>query len=861
MFVKKNVRAVLAAMMVVAFCGCDLWMNDWKGYLEYWSEAVMMGRVEVSGATFQTNDAGVQTLPLDATAKISGYVINPQGHALVENSIEINEPTLDGSATKNVADPTLISVLLENVTVAEHTTFTVNFTPERADNGIASTEPMSVTLQYNTPPAAPLRMNSDGNGGFEVVQAGGTWNADNDGNLYWKWPYTTTSDTEPNAVKWFSIDGTRHEASSCEEPNNRGIYYFQTGNKSVRIAAVDSEGIVGPSITSGVTVPAGEVIVYQITFNDDGGSGSNNPIPVVYGQELPAVTPPSRTGYTFGGYFTAQNGSGTQYYDGNGAGVKPWAEFSDVTLYAYWTANSYTITFDRAGGTGGSDSISVTYGGTPSSITLPSKAGYTFGGYYTAQNGSGTQYYDGTGAGVDSWAKFSDATLYAKWTANSYTITFNQNGGSGGTTSISVVYDGNPSQITPPSRTGYIFGGYYTAQNGGGTQYYNATGVGVKSWDVPSNTTLYAYWSEIQSISVTKQPTKRLYEEGETFDVAGLQVTATYANGKTQVLSTNDYTISHTNKTLARGAKQTITVTYKHDPSITATFTVNVGAKFHETPTRLPSGTDGTKGTSGIYVEFGDWPQGSKASDVNVDKNSEKTIGIHTYYLGSDGYWYYEKSTNAWFKVEPIKWRVLTTNYNSNYLLLAENVLESLIPYYKDRTNRTINGNTVKPNNYRYSTARVWLNGIFESGDKSSNDYQDRGFLQTAFTSDAQSKIVVTEVDNGEASTVAMGEPVKSNPNICDNTNDKIFLLSKKEASSYGFGGNTYKDPARIRMPTDYAGTEQTKWFLRSPKHDYTSDSYYIDESGSAYYGDYVNNNTKGIGIVPALCISANNIK
>ena len=71
MFVKKIVRAVLAAVMVVAFCGCDLWMNDWKGYLDYWSEAVLMGRVEVSGATFQTNDAGVQTLPLDATAKIS----------------------------------------------------------------------------------------------------------------------------------------------------------------------------------------------------------------------------------------------------------------------------------------------------------------------------------------------------------------------------------------------------------------------------------------------------------------------------------------------------------------------------------------------------------------------------------------------------------------------------------------------------------------------------------------------------------------------------------------------------------------------------------------------------------------------
>ena len=79
--------------------------------------------------------------------------------------------------------------------------------------------------------------------------------ADNDGNLYWKWPYTTTSDIEPNAVKWFSIDGVLYELKECAVSYNSGIYSKNTGNKSVKLAAVDSEGIVGPSITSGVTVP------------------------------------------------------------------------------------------------------------------------------------------------------------------------------------------------------------------------------------------------------------------------------------------------------------------------------------------------------------------------------------------------------------------------------------------------------------------------------------------------------------------------------------------------------------------------------------------------------------------------------
>ena len=463
MFVKKIVRAVLAATLMVALCGCDLWMSDWKGYLDYWSEAVMMGRVEVSGATFQTNDAGVQTLPLDATAKISGYVINPQGHALVESSIEIDDPTLDGSATKNVADPTLISVLLQNVTVAEHTTFTVNFTPERADNGIASMETMSVTLQYNTPPAAPLRMNSDGNGGFEVVQAGSTWNADNDGNLYWKWPYTTTSDTEPNDVEWFSIDGVLYELRECAVPNNSGIYSKNTGNKSVKLAAVDSEGISGPSITSGVTVPAGEVIVYQITFNKNGGSGGSDSSSAVYGGIPSSITPPSRSGYTFEGYYTAQNGGGTPYYDETGTGVVSWAESSDTILYAKWRANSYTITFNQNGGSGGTDSCDIIYGGTPSRITVPSRTGYTFEGYYTTQSG-GDKYFNADGSyAKGTWNETSEKTLYAQWSAGTYTITFDAAGGTfNSTTTQTVTY---PSKISAPStkpvKHGKRFVGWY----------------------------------------------------------------------------------------------------------------------------------------------------------------------------------------------------------------------------------------------------------------------------------------------------------------------------------------------------------------------------------------------------------------
>lgn len=77
-----------------------------------------------------------------------------------------------------------------------------------------------------------------------------------------------------------------------------------------------------------------------------------------------------------------------------------------------------------------------------------------------------------------------------------YVVTLDEQGGHGGDTSVLVTYAQDMPQIEIPTRTGYIFGGYYDGTNGSGTQYYNADGTGVsgKTWDKTSNATLYAKW-------------------------------------------------------------------------------------------------------------------------------------------------------------------------------------------------------------------------------------------------------------------------------------------------------------------------------------------------------------------------------
>lgn len=105
-----------------------------------------------------------------------------------------------------------------------------------------------------------------------------------------------------------------------------------------------------------------------------------------------------------------------------------------ATLTAEWQPNTYTITLNnRSATTPGTTAYYEKYAtanykdrgctGVITSINKPTKKGYTFGGYYTGTDGSGTQYVDSNGVVRSSSTTFTkDTTLYAKWTANSYTL-------------------------------------------------------------------------------------------------------------------------------------------------------------------------------------------------------------------------------------------------------------------------------------------------------------------------------------------------------------------------------------------------------------------------------------------------------
>ena len=414
------------------------------------------------------------------------------------------------------------------------------------------------------------------------------------------------------------------------------------------------------------------------------------------------------------------------------------------------------------------------------------------------------------------------------------------------------------------------------------------------------------YLRQLLSITVTP-PTRTVYSVGESFDSTGMVVTVTYDDGEPREVT--NWTTDFAKVTSVKGVNKNVTVSYREgDVETTDTFTVDVASyQFTETVQDVDSSYTGTM-SGGTYKKFGDWPQTIKATGVTVDKTKSRQMGMFTAYLGSDGNYYVEAEERAygsgseykysdgnsagqdgtseqWFKVEPIVWRVLTDNYlvpgengtkieSGNALLLAENILTGGIPYYVDNSNRTIGSATVYANNYKYSTIRAWLNGSYETDDIQEKNYEGKGFLQTAFTAEAQKLIESTQVDNSAQSTNPNSNANQwnsgENPYACANTEDKIFLLSGQEATTEGYGFAAYyaygQGNTRIRVTTDYAkatGAYQSGtagdgglWWLRSPGYSDEDGGRLISDGGNADYNYGFSVSSMKVGVVPALSIS-----
>ena len=217
---------------------------------------------------------------------------------------------------------------------------------------------------------------------------------------------------------------------------------------------------------------------FIVHFDAAGGSTGTSQIRAYCGRAIGQLPVPTKEYYTFEGWYTAASG-GTQITSSTKVTTA-----SNHTIYAHWTPNTYTVSYNANGGSVSPTSNTVTYGGTLGTLPTPTRTGYTFDGWFTKVSG-GTQCTSST-----ILTAASNITIYAHWTANPYTVAYDANGGTGAPSSQTKYHDTALTlSSTKPTRTGYTFQGWATSATATSAEYQPGG-----SYKQNKAVTLYAVW-------------------------------------------------------------------------------------------------------------------------------------------------------------------------------------------------------------------------------------------------------------------------------------------------------------------------------------------------------------------------------
>lgn len=318
---------------------------------------------------------------------------------------------------------------------------------------------------------------------------------------------------------------------------------------------------------------------YTVTFNSQGGLPDTATMTVGSGSKITKPTPPTKAGCEFVGWYKDEVCSSAWNFDSDTVS-------GNTTLYAKWKPTVHIVTFDADGGSEVSNQ-EVEYGKTVNKPTDPTKEGYVFAGWYAVSNGMmDTDEFNFE----DNHIKF-DLTLKAKWTPETYTITWAPNGGkwtddntltarsehhSYGDTITApdhpvcndVLHDENGDPIPGAGEGGIIhkhyFAGWSTAKDG---DVLNTVP------KVTESATYYAIWDNANHWKLTANPNYdggpvKKYWTGRQGDTTGITVLEPERTGHT-------FVGWYTDKDCTTGNEFTKPKNLTNDTEIFAKWTVN----------------------------------------------------------------------------------------------------------------------------------------------------------------------------------------------------------------------------------------------------------------------------------------------
>lgn len=323
--------------------------------------------------------------------------------------------------------------------------------------------------------------------------------------------YTITYNTDGGTIRDsdFSKSYTIEDAITLPATVEKTGYIFagwqsatNAGNWTIGITY---NGTITAGMYGGVTFNAQWSLAgYTILYNADGGTISGTGYTTSYNVQSTITLPSAqKTGYSFGGWVA--DGSGNWGTDTYVAGNVSAGKLGNVTLKAVWSGITYYISFDGNHSTDGSMLIQpMTYGKSAKLNTNTyTRTGYSFLGWSATNNATAATYLDGAAVQDLSTTAGSIVTLYAVWSSNAYTITYDTTGGTITDSVYTTGYSVSDAVVLPAAaRAGYVFDGWMPAQNSGSWSVQSVYSGTLAAGDAYGSVRLAAQWTP-ESYTIT----------------------------------------------------------------------------------------------------------------------------------------------------------------------------------------------------------------------------------------------------------------------------------------------------------------------------------------------------------------------
>jgi len=522
------------------------------------SDVTLYARWNIATYTVIFNlNGGSGTPPLTQTVEAGSGITLPDGSGLSKTGFTFGgwNTNTSGTGTNYNAgssySPTDHITLYANWEAAGP--FTVTFNA----NGGSGTPPPVQTVQAGSGITLP-----DGSGLSKTDYNFGSWNTNISGNgtnynagssyiptgditLYARWitagisNYTITFDVS-GWSETLPSPQTINQGGKVTEPAVMARAGFTFGGWFKEAALANQWNFASDTVTGNTTLYAKwNINQYTVTFNDNNGTSASSPQTIDHGGRVTEPLAMTRDGYTFGGWFKEAELA------------NQWNLASDtvtdnITLYAKWDINQYTVTFNANRGTPAPAQQTIDHGGKVTEPAAMTRTGYTFDGWF--KEAALTNEWDLTSDTVSV-----NITLYAKWKINQYTVSFRADGGTPAPRQQTVNHGGKVIEPEGITKEGYRLGGWFKE-----AAFTNG-------WDFEENTvtanmSLYAKWNEYTPPppSSKKTPVASDYDIGNLIQTAGSVtdvtitpkagsgvVTAIYYNGLTMIPQTvGSYTVT-----------------------------------------------------------------------------------------------------------------------------------------------------------------------------------------------------------------------------------------------------------------------------------------------------------------------------